>query len=284
MPDLAVQMKEFLSGIIYWYDAALESLVTSSGHVFWFMPLLTAVVYCFRCSSNKKPQAKEETVILATAQNQSKTSPLLKRVSNQNITCEKENQHPEGQQKVAAMKSHARGCDLLVVWWQQDGQEHFKPRRRLLRTNQKENEKRLCVHAQEGLCSHWLRYICYTEGSVPPLRHLWWCRRVQTLATQGLDHILFVHVQNNPLKQTYRFISGSSYTWVLCKPFSFYVLSTWKMLSWAAMFDKQTPQWLLHTSSLAQMVSGSDPKVGLYMAFSSWRGFSLPLCCTATAH
>lgn len=104
------------------------------------------------------------------------------------------------------------------------------------------------------------------------------------LATQGLGHILFVQVQNDPLKQTYWFINDSCYTWVLCKPFSFYVLSTWKMLRWAAVFDKQTPQCLLHTSSLAQMVSGSKPKVGLYMAFSSWGGVSLSLCCTATAH
>lgn len=74
------------------------------------------------------------------------------------------------------------------------------------------------------------------------------------------------------------------YTWVVCKPSSFYVLCTRKMLRWAAVFDKQTSQRLLGTSPPAQIVSGSNPKVALYVAFSSRRGFSLSLCCAPTAH
>lgn len=65
--NLAVRMKEFLSGVIYWYDAALESSVTLSGHGFWFMPPLIAIIYYFRCGSNKEPQAEEEILVLVTA-------------------------------------------------------------------------------------------------------------------------------------------------------------------------------------------------------------------------
>lgn len=79
------------------------------------MPPLIAIIYYFRRSSNKKAQAEEETLVLVTAHKQSGPCPILKRAPHQNITCEKENQHPEGQGKVATMTSHAQGCDLLMV-------------------------------------------------------------------------------------------------------------------------------------------------------------------------
>lgn len=132
--------------------------------------------------------------MLVTVQKQSGPSPLLKRAPNQNITCEKENQPPEGQGKRAAMTSHAPGCDLLMVWRQGDGQGHLKPRRRPLRTEQNENEKRLCVHAWEAPCAHGVQYICYTEGLVLPFRHPPWCRRVKNLPRLPGDQVIsFLH-------------------------------------------------------------------------------------------
>ena len=80
------------------------------------MPLLIAIICYFRCSSNKEPQDEEEILVLVPGQKQSRPSPLLKRAPNQNITCEKENQHLEGQGKVAEMTSQAQGCDLLTGW------------------------------------------------------------------------------------------------------------------------------------------------------------------------
>jgi len=99
------------------------------------MPPLIAIIYYFRCSSNKEPKAEEEILVLVTAQKQSGLPPLLNRASNQNMTCEKERTHPEGQAKVAAMTSQAQGCDLLMVWRQGAGQGHLEPRMRLLRTD-----------------------------------------------------------------------------------------------------------------------------------------------------
>lgn len=91
------------------------------------MPPLIAIIYYFRCGSDKEPQT-EQMLPLVTAQKQSGSSPPLKGAPNQNITCEKENQPPEGR-KVAAMTSHVQGCELLMVWKQRAGQGHLKPKK-----------------------------------------------------------------------------------------------------------------------------------------------------------
>lgn len=154
-------MKEFLSGVIYCYDADLQSLVTLSGHSFWFMPLLTAIIYYFRCGSDKEPQT-EEMLVLVTAQKQSGSSPLLKGAPNQYITCEKENQPPEGQEKVAAMTNHAQGCELLMVWKQRAGQGHLKPKKETFKgRSEAEWEKALCA---SSLHSRGVMY-CLWHGS-----------------------------------------------------------------------------------------------------------------------
>lgn len=103
--DLAVQMKEFLSGVIYWYDAALKPLVTLSGHRFWFMPLLIAIIYYFRCSSNKEPRAEQETLVLDAAQKQSKFYP--KNVRSRTST-------HRGRQR---WQQHQGAFRAITSWW-----------------------------------------------------------------------------------------------------------------------------------------------------------------------
>lgn len=108
------------------------------------MPALIAIIYYFCCSSNQTPQAEEEMLMLVTLRSRAGHLLSLKRAPNQNTTCEKENQHSEGQGKVPAMTSHDQGYDLLMVWKLGNGQGHLRPKR-LLRTDQKKGEKRLCM-------------------------------------------------------------------------------------------------------------------------------------------
>lgn len=70
------------------------------------MPLLIAIIRYFRCSSSEEPQAEEEMLVLGAAPKQSRPFLLVKEAANRSITCEKENQHPQRQGKVAAMTAH----------------------------------------------------------------------------------------------------------------------------------------------------------------------------------
>lgn len=67
------------------------------------MPLLIAIIHC---SNSEEPQAGEELLVLGAAQKQSKPFLLFQGSANQNITSEKENQHPQGQGKVGAVTTH----------------------------------------------------------------------------------------------------------------------------------------------------------------------------------
>lgn len=64
--------------------------------------------------------------------------------------------------------------------------------------------------------------------------------------------------------------------WVCLQALQLYVLCAWKMSSWAAVFDKQTPWCLRGTSARAPVVSEPNPKGTLCTSFSSGGSFLSP--------
>lgn len=115
------------------------------------MPLLIAIIHNFRCSNSEEPQAGGEMLVLGVAQKQSRPFLLLKGSANQNITCEKENQHPQGQGKVAAVTIHT------PVVSSEGGKGLLKPKNE---TFEDRSEGESCVPAQESPCPHRAQSIC----------------------------------------------------------------------------------------------------------------------------
>lgn len=93
-------------------------------------------------------------------------------------------------------------------------------------------------------------------------------------ATQGLGHILVSQVQNSPKANILVHEWLMCCTWVVCKPFNFYVLSTWEMLSRAAVFDQQTPQRLLVPHHCLRWSQDQPQK----LLFQQPKGLSLSFC------
>lgn len=105
------------------------------------MPLLIAIIHNFHHSNSEEPQAGEGMLAGKAEQDSS----ALERLCNQNTTCEKENQHPQQQGKVAAVTTHTPA----ISWG--GGKELLKQKNETFKDR---SEEESCAHAQEVPCPH----------------------------------------------------------------------------------------------------------------------------------